>query len=1020
LLSIIIVLITLLQMLAACSAIAYSNGDDDTVTDANIDSVTTKGVDTQPQPADSDDTSDPEQSGDGKTDLPEQGDVIITEVMTSNTKTVADGKGEYCDWIELYNSSDRNVSLKHFCLSDDENDLCKSRLPDFTLASHEYALIFASGTSGYENGEISVSFKISSGESVYLAYENTVFSRLATPEDLPSDISYGLAKGKDGEGCIYAYFATATPGTENVSDYSQVLSELSVTGSGIVINEFMMDNKAFVYDEDGDCPDWVEIRNCSENSVSLSGYGLSDNFDNHLKWTFPDVTLESGGYILVMLSGKSKKYDYDSVFLHADFKLSESDDGLMLSDEKGVIIDRIAAVRLPENASFGRDPDDVNAWKFFTRPTPGKENGKNGFESLEIFEAALSQKVYISEVCAVSSTSVSSLPDSDWIEICNNTDDTVNLAGWSISKYISDMRYYVFPEVTVAPHGYLVISASGAPSVNTKSLDAGFKVSRSGNTIYLVDSEGYIADSFDTGLQRAGITSGRVIEGNTLSRYFFTEPTKGKANSTGGAKSSYALPAAIESSSDTLIADSHTVTISTLQKNAAIYYTLDGTTPDDNCERYTAPITLDSSASVRAIVYSDGLIPSEISTATFLVDRSHTLNVVCLTCDPDDLFGYTNGIWANGPGWTEKSPHYGANYWKDWEREVYFEFYEKDGTLGLGFSAGIKNHGQFSRAQSQKSVSINMKEAYGSGTINYPFFGSDELSTFDNLLLRTAGQDANNYCLIDAYCERLVNGVMDIDLMRDLPVAVYVNGQYWGLYYLRDKINESYIYYRTGIEEDDLDAIKGNAIVETGSITAHSALLTYIRNHNLSNQEYFDYVASQIDLEEWTNYWITQSFLANTDTGNIRFYRSKSGGKWRWILFDLDWALNNNTYTWNMIEEFIDARGHGVSNAFSTTIAVGLFKNAEFKTYFIEKYAEYMHTVFAVDRMLEILDQMLEEIRDEMVYHCERWNVVSYSRWEKNITALKKRIAERWDYSKGDLKETFKLSDAYMKQLFPD
>ena len=89
-------------------------------------------------------------------------------------------------------------------------------------------------------------------------------------------------------------------------------------------------------------------------------------------------------------------------------------------------------------------------------------------------------------------------------------------------------------------------------------------------------------------------------------------------------------------------------------------------------------------------------------------------------------------------------------------------------------------------------------------------------------------------------------------------------------------------------------------------------------------------------------------------------------------------------------------------------------------TIVIETYAEYMHTVFNTDRMLAILDEMVAEIRDEMPRQCERWGAMSYSRWESNIERLHTIIRERWDYSKGDLQETFGLSDAYMKELFPE
>lgn len=950
---------------------------------------------------------------------PKVGDILITEVLVSNNVSNKDAFGEYSDWVEIYNASENVLSLDKCCLSDNPEKLAKYEFPDITIKPGEYMLIYASDKeTTAENGELHAGFKLSAGETLCFSYNKTMISSLETPMDLPDDISIGLVS--DGDGYKRMYMADPTPGKENGGNMAEVFAELSSAAIGIRINEFMMKNEGFFYDENGDCPDWVEIVNTSDKAISLKGFGLSDEFSEPLKWIFPDITLAPGEFLLVLLSGKSVEYNENSIYLHADFKLSDTDDGLMICDTKGVLIDKIDTVALPETASYGRDPSEITAWKFFTVPTPGKENGKGGFDDLEKFLVASTKKVFISEVCAVSSSKVSTLPNEDWIEIYNNTDQPVNLAGWSISKYISNLRFYTFPDVTVAPHGYLVITASEVASQNVKSLDAGFKVSHTGNTLYLVNAEGLLTDSFQTGYQRANVTSGRVIENNTLTRKFFINDTKGKDNDVSGSSGSYAQGVTFESTTKTLVADKHVVTLSTKEKNAKIYYTIDGTEPTTSSFEYTGPILIESSVVIKAIVYADGKIPSDIATRTFLVEDAHSLGIVCLTCDPDDLFGYRTGIWANGPGWTSTFPHKGANFWKDWEREVFFEYYTPSGELGIAFSAGIKNHGQYSRAQSQKSVSINLKEAYGSGTAYYPFFGDDSLAVFDNLLLRTGGQDWNYTNLIDAYCQRVVEGQMDLDYMQDLPVAVYVNGEYWGLYYIREKINESYIYYHQGIEEDDLDLIKGNGTVETGSYASHKELLNYIKTHNLANQEYFDYVASQIDIEEWTNYWIVESFFANTDTGNIRFYKSKTDGKWRWILFDMDWALYPSTYHWNMIEEFMYPKGHGVGNMFSTTIAVGLFKNEAYKQYFIEKYAEYMNTVFKPERMIEILEQMVDEIDEEMVRQCDRWGAISYTKWQKNIENLKTMIQKRWDYSKGDLKQTFNLSNAYMAELFPE
>lgn len=951
-------------------------------------------------------------------EVSQKGDVIITEAMASNNSTLQDSFGESPDWFELHNTTDHAVSLQGWYASDDPAKPDAFSLAHLTLQPNSYTVIYASGRDVFtENGDVHTNFKLSAGETLCLFSGGQQMDALEIPADLPTDLSCGTVAQTEGT----VYFANATPAAANSDRYAANLADLSDNAVGIILSEWCPKNDGVFYDETGDCPDWVELRNCSSQAVDLTGFGLSDDANNPMRWTFPAVTLGAGEYLLVLLSGKKVEYTEDSLFLHADFKLKNTDGILRLSNASGIPIDQVTVLALPEWISQGKDTELTDEYRYYTVPTPGKANANNGFASLENALSASVERVYINEVCAVSSEDVQTLPDEDWIELYNNTSADVNLAGWSLSKDKDDLRDFIFPDVSIPAYGYLVISAGKIASTAVKSLNTGFRIGFAGNTLYLCNADGIVTDCFDTGYQRQSVTAGRVAGKASLERRFFSVPTKGTANDLANAAPAYAQPVQILTEQSAYITGNQTITLHTIQPNGRIYYTLDGTAPTDASTLYTAPIAIQQSASLRAVVYADGYLPSDVTTRTFLAEEPHSLGVVCLTCDPDDLFGYTNGIWADGPGWTSTFPHMGANYWKDWEREAYFEYFDTNGDLGIAFSAGIKNHGQYSRAEAQKSVSVNLKEEYGSDTVHYPFFGENGIKVFDNLLLRTGGQDWKTTNLVDAYCARVIEGQMDLDHMDEVPVAMYVNGEYWGMYYLREKINESYIYHHSGITADNLDAIKGNKNAETGTYDAHEALLKYIRTHNLADQQCFDYVASQIDIQEWTNYWIAESFFGNTDTGNIRFYNSRDdSAKWRWIFFDLDWALFPTTYRYNSVQQFLDPQGHGVGNMFSTTIAVGLFNNAAYKQYFIETYAQYMHTVFDTERMLTILDEMTAQVDSEMQRHCARWKNLSYDRWQNNVATLRKIVDERWEISANNLRKSFYLSDEQMAKLFPE
>ena len=176
-------------------------------------------------------------------------------------------------------------------------------------------------------------------------------------------------------------------------------------------------------------------------------------------------------------------------------------------------------------------------------------------------------------------------------------------------------------------------------------------------------------------------------------------------------------------------------------------------------------------------------MPSDTTCATYLVGtRKHDLPVVFLTTDEDNLYDYNTGIWADGPGISEEYPYVGANYWQDWEREVNFEYMTKEGQSEISFDAGIKVFGQYSRAQAQKSVSINLRDKYGPTEICYPFFENNDVNVFSSLILRNGGQDFQRSHIRDAFCAMVIKNSIDVDFMDYKPVATYINGKYHGIY----------------------------------------------------------------------------------------------------------------------------------------------------------------------------------------------------------------------------------------------
>ncbi len=950
--------------------------------------------------------------------------VRINEIMSLNTNTLQDEDGDSPDYIELHNTSDQPVSLQGYYLSDRDTNPRKWAFPDIEIAAGEYLVVFTSGKDrvNLDSRVLHTNFSISSegGETILLMSEQHGIVDQIKMEASGPNLAYARVEDGSADNGQLRWFEHGTPGQKNDGRYAATQSELLTSITPVVISEYMTANDATLAAGDGGFYSWVELHNTSEEEVSLAGMGLSDSDSDPLRWTFPaQASIPAGGYLTVFLSGDAKVTE--SGELHAGFKLGSSDQVLLLSNSAGAALQRIELQGLTEGISCGTSPDDAAAWQFFRIPTPGKANTSAGYASLQEAVAAGNEGLWINEVAAVG-TGSGSAEAYDWIELYNGSDEDIDLTGFGLSKKLEDRYAFTFPETTIEAGEYLLIYCPGAegPEKEKKnSLYAPFKISTTGETLYLTNPDGLTLDVFTTGKLRGGVTSGRAAGGSLIERVFFSDPTPREEN----AQTTYTTYAdkPTLSSSGGYASKGDSITVSAAP-GVTVRYTTDGTEPTASSPEFPASgLGVIDTMTLHVRAFADGKLPSDTVSATYLTQK-HDIPVVCLSTDPDNLFSTESGILVKGPGASSSFPYTGANFWKDWEREVAFEYFDVSGQKALDLRAGIKVFGQYSRAYDQKSLAVYFRDDYGQGDINYPFFENNDVTFMGSLVLRAGGQDQKFTRIRDAFCAQVMKGQCSNAIMDWQPVAVYLNGEYWGYFDLREKVNDQYFATHEGLDPDNLDRLKGNSTVQQGSNQEWKALLEYVKSHDLSIQENYDYVASQVDIENYIDYLIAEIFFANGDTGNIKFYRERTeGSKWRWVLFDLDMCLRNESLwdSYNMFEKMFNPDGHGSNNAFSTAMQRGLMENSGFKERFIERFAEHLNTTFQPERMLEILDGMVAKIDSEMKLHGARWDRPSYDDWLTEVDNLRRIVNRRRDFAKEQLIEYFDLSAARVEELFP-
>ena len=939
----------------------------------------------------------------------------ITEIMSTNSSTLQTVDQGTPDWIEIYNSSLSDINLAGFSLSDNLKNPEKWVFPAVSIKAGGYLLVYASGetaTAASDSaGELHAAFRLNAegDDLIMTSPTGQVLARLTIPA-LPPDISYGLSPTAFTATDPYYFFGEPTPGRQNGTDGKQNAADAITNPKyALLINEYMTVNKSFP-DSSGDLPDWVELINTGAEPISLLGFQLSDSASQPDKWIFPDVTIAPGGLLVVWLSGKEKAYDpADPTSLQASFKLSDSDTELLLSDSRGLSVIRQNLESLPDNVSRGRQPDAADSWLYFPQATPGEPNTTAGFAEISGAMSLSVRGVWINEVVAEASVLAGTTRTSqnDWIELYNGSGTAVSLLGYGLSDNASKPFRMTLGDLTIAPYEYLVVEPSE------------FGVSAADETIYLTAPDQVLKDWFDTGFLSNGISSGR---GNTAgsepadTRFFYAVPTRGLANSTAGFQTTALQPKiSVSQSADgtpvngLYLDHAATVALSSPQSGAVIRFTLDGSKPNSSSPAYTAPLTVNVNTVIRCRAELAGNMPSADVSRTLLTDPRHDLPVVSIAVKSDDMFG-ANGVWTNFMS-------------RSIEAAAEVSFYETDGTLGVDFTTGIALHGSYSRKELQKSVEFNLRECYGDTQVIYPFFPGNEVSTFKHLVLRTSSQDWKSTKLRDALMTEIIEDDLNVDTMDWRPCVVYINGEYYGLYEIRENVDQYYMASHHGVDPDNLDIIKGNAIVLEGSKDAYASNLTkYVQAHDMNDPAAYQHVLSLIDELSLMDWLIGESFFSNLDSGNKKFWRERiEGAQWRWVFFDLDWAMSPSSYAINTLrDDLLDPLGHGSDNIFSTVLQVKLMQNPEFRNIFIERYAKFLNTTFKTDRMLGILDSMAGQIRSEMPRQIARWGLpAKFSYWENNIATLRRLIGEKRGMMQVNLQQTFNLSTARMAELFP-
>lgn len=463
------------------------------------------------------------------------------------------------------------------------------------------------------------------------------------------------------------------------------------------------------------------------------------------------------------------------------------------------------------------------------------------------------------------------------------------------------------------------------------------------------------------------------------------------------------------------------LSLSSSLPDVTIYYTTDGSQPDRKSKEYKRPIAIDSTTVIRARAYKKNYLPSKTVTSTYFINEKSSFAIVSLSLNPDDLWDEKNGIYVEGTKASPKHPHYGANYWKNWEKRGHIEFWDTNGTLAFSQDIGVKIFGGWSRSFPQKSFKLYAKEEYGESYINYQIFPDKPIKKFKRIVLRNGGSDCDGSHFRDEFMIGMMKN-SGVDMQSYRPAIVFLNGQYWGIYFVREKIDEYFIEENYDIDKDSIDMVEKSNIPKCGSLKNYNAFLDYLRNHDLSNPLNYAHVKTMMDVENYIKFSTAQLYFQNRDAaGNTRCWRSlEDGSKWRWILYDVDLGygrFNKDAYRENSFEFCTNPNGPYWPNPpWSTFLLRKMFESEEFRIAYINQMADYLNSIFYPDSVLGRINMFQNMLDPEIERQQERWGWKK-KRWLQHIEIMNGFASKRPGYIRKQMLEFFNLQDTYSLTL---
>ena len=479
------------------------------------------------------------------------------------------------------------------------------------------------------------------------------------------------------------------------------------------------------------------------------------------------------------------------------------------------------------------------------------------------------------------------------------------------------------------------------------------------------------------------------------------------------------------------------VTVTPTDASAVVYYTTDGSTPTSGSTRYASPLTLSKTTLLRAIEVIDGKA-SAITTASYIfinsvlsqpnnpegypaewgkyaqingraiadyemdpemtndpvlrpkiIEGLKQIPILSVVTDKDNLFSHENNEETGGI-YIFTGPPVGDPTGNGWTRQCSAELFGGPQNHDFTVDCGLKlhgGHGRLAEKNPKHSFRLQFKKTYGPSSLEYPLYGKGEPKKFGQLVLRChfgnswqhwgEGNRQKAQYTRDVWARRMQRKLGHTSV-NGIYVHLFLNGMYWGLYNVAERVDDNFGKEHFGGKKGDYDVVKieeegGNHIeASEGTLDSWNEMVETVyavagQSSELMPEAAYEKLDTLLDKDNFIDYMIINQYAGNGDWDHHNWYairRNNNKEGFKFLCWDSEIIFENPN------ENVVTKR-----DGMPTTIFQLLLKNEDFARRYLKRSKQLLADdgLLGQQSVVQVWDSLYNSISSALYDESARW-----------------------------------------------